>query len=191
MTVKITLFPTRSYSESVVLGDQGYTNDASIFYPLEAQHYSSDVNFNNGKMNYAYPANRLVVTHDVQTFDNEASWSANIKQQMAILAAKSIIIVAKTAIDKGPGTGDSIATAGVYAELVDAGAAFALADVGRTITITGAPTPANNGVFEIIEYVSATNIRYNNINRVAEAAPALSWTITGWEAQTPAQIRAL
>lgn len=190
MTVKITLFPTRSINESVAIGDIGVVNDVSLFYPLEAQHTEVDNNYDSRKPLPAYPYSRLIVTKDEQTFDNEASWSASVKQQLAILAQKNILIVSKTAADK-PGTGDSIAESGIYAELTDAAATFTVADVGRTITIASATTPANNGVFFITGYVSTSKIQYNNTNRVAEAAAGATWNISGWAAQTPTQIRGL
>ncbi len=75
------------------------------------------------------------------------------------------------------GTGDSFAVASGVVTLTDAAAAFVAADVGRSITIAGATTAANNGTFTITSFVSATQVRYSNPSAVAQAYPG-AWSIT-------------
>jgi hypothetical protein len=70
-----------------------------------------------------------------------------------------------------PGTGDTIGGAAPNMTLTDAGGAFQPTDVGLTITIAGATTPANNGTFTITGWTSATVITYTNVAGVAQAFP--------------------
>lgn len=67
------------------------------------------------------------------------------------------------------GTGDSIAfVAGTTYRLTDAGAAFVAGDVGKTLRITGATSPGNNGDF-VITAQTGTTVDYVNAAGVAEA----------------------
>jgi hypothetical protein len=78
------------------------------------------------------------------------------------------------------GTGDSFAlqlTPNGVITLNDAAAAFTPQMVGKYMVITGATTPANNGSFPIVEYVSPTSIKFVNKNGVAEAFTG-SWLAT-------------
>jgi hypothetical protein len=88
---------------------------------------------------------------------------------------------ADEALDKGvqisTGTGDTIGGTAPDMTLTDAGASFTVQDVGRYITIAGAPTGANDGTFLITSYSSGTSIGYENAAGVAEAAPAAAWEI--------------
>lgn len=194
MTVVIKLNPSLDKNISVIVGDHGIPENGSLFFPNENTHaVSGTYGFTQGKgaTEPLLVPNRLVITHNPLTYDNEASWTTSIKEQLAILVAKEKIIVAQTAATKGPGTGDSIAAYNTYAKLTDAGASFDSGDIGRTIILSGAPTGANNGTFIILNVLDGTNLVYNNINRIAEAAPALAWNITGPAGLTPAAIRAL
>ncbi len=74
------------------------------------------------------------------------------------------------------GTGDTFTKAGNVMTLTDAAGLFAPGHVGRTLTIFGATTAANNGLFTITAVVSATQIRYTNAAGVAQAFPG-SWLV--------------
>lgn len=76
----------------------------------------------------------------------------------------------------GTGTGDTIGGTVPDMTLTDSGASFAVADVGRWITIAGATTPANNGTFLISAYTSGTEITYYNASGVAEPFTSGTWT---------------
>jgi hypothetical protein len=76
-------------------------------------------------------------------------------------------------------TGDTIGGTSPNMILTDATATFNATDVGRYITITGATTPANNGVFLINSYTSPTLIGYTNASGVAEAFALGTWSISG------------
>jgi hypothetical protein len=78
------------------------------------------------------------------------------------------------------GTGDSLTfVAGPNTvTLVDAGASFVAADVGRNITIANSPTPANDGTFVVTAYISPTSIGWVNASGATEAAPALTWSMS-------------
>jgi len=67
------------------------------------------------------------------------------------------------------GTGDTIGGAAPNMTLTDAAGLFTAGMVGKTITISGATTPANDGVFTISSYTSPTQIGYQNASGVAEA----------------------
>jgi len=73
------------------------------------------------------------------------------------------------------GTGDSFAFASPTVTLTDAAAPFKASDDGKTITIAGATTEANNGTFTIT-YVSATEVSWSNASGVAEAFPG-TWSL--------------
>lgn len=194
MTVIIKLNPLVERNASIIVGDHGMPENGSLFFPNESAHaVSGTYGFTQGQGSQPpldIPT-RLVITHLPKTYDNEASWNTSVKEQLAALVVKEKIIVAQTAAAKGPGTGDSIAESGIYAKLTDAGASFDAGDVGRTIILSGAPTVANDGTFTVLEVVDANNLIYNNTNRVAEAAPALTWNISGPAGLDAGSIRAL
>lgn len=75
------------------------------------------------------------------------------------------------------GTGDTIGGAAPTMTLTDAAAAFTADMVGRTITIAGSTSPANDGAFPIIGYTSPTVISYTNAVGVAEAF-AGTWVVS-------------
>jgi len=77
----------------------------------------------------------------------------------------------------GNGTGDSISMAGSVATLTDATATFQTSDVGKSITISGATNPGNNGTFTIVSRVSATQITYTNASGVNETS-SFAWQIS-------------
>ncbi len=80
-------------------------------------------------------------------------------------------------------TGDTISGSSPTMTLTDAGATFLPTDIGRYITIAGATTPANNGIFVIAGYTSPTVITYTNAGGVPEAFPGM-WKIQGsWTSQ--------
>lgn len=68
--------------------------------------------------------------------------------------------------------------------IVDAGMAFTAASVGRTLTIAGANTPANNGTYPIVSFVGATSVVIRNPAGVTDAVAAGSTTenpvVTRW-----------
>lgn len=76
------------------------------------------------------------------------------------------------------GFGDTISGTAPTMTLTDAGGGFVETDVGRYITIAGATTPANNGTFKVVSYISSTEIEYTNASGVAEAF-AGSWSFSG------------
>ncbi|MEZ4364684.1 MAG: hypothetical protein R2939_00145, partial [Kofleriaceae bacterium] len=86
------------------------------------------------------------------------------------------------------GTGDTLAKAGSTMTLTDAGAAFTAADIGRPITINGATSTGNRGVYTITAVLSATQLRYTNSAGVAEAFPG-TWIIDGHGGQGGCAVR--
>ena len=66
------------------------------------------------------------------------------------------------------GVGDSFAVAGANVTLTDAAGAFITNNVGQSITIANATSPANNGVF-LVTARTATTITFTNALGVAEA----------------------
>jgi hypothetical protein len=111
--------------------------------------------------------------------------------------------VAEVKLDAGPPIPVASATTGVPAAVVttsgvattfvaangivtitDAGAAFTAASVGRTVTIAGANTPANNGTYVIESFVGATSVRIRNPAGVTDAVIAGTMTenavVTKW-----------
>jgi hypothetical protein len=83
------------------------------------------------------------------------------------------------------GTGDSIAsTSGSEIKtLTDAAGLFTKNDVGKTLVIYGATSPAHNGEFQITAYNSATSISYVNnnvsISTGSESFGSGKWFIVG------------
>jgi len=80
--------------------------------------------------------------------------------------------------EEGPtsGVATTIGGAAPAMTLADAASPFVAADVGRSITIVGATTPANDGTFPITGFTGAGLIAYTNAAGVAEAF-AGTWTI--------------
>lgn len=76
------------------------------------------------------------------------------------------------------GTGDNLTVAGTDVTLTDAGATFSDTDLGRFITIAGATTGTNNGVFQITAVNSSTEVVFTNALGVTEAFPG-TWSIEG------------
>lgn len=74
-----------------------------------------------------------------------------------------------TGPDVQRGVGDSFAFATPVITLTDAAGGFTSALVGRTLTISGATTAANNGRFTITAVPSATTLQYRHPGGVAEA----------------------
>lgn len=72
------------------------------------------------------------------------------------------------------GTGDSFAFATPVVTLTDSEGKFISAMVGGSVTIAGATTPANNGVFTVTGQ-TATTLTWNNASAVAEAFTG-TWT---------------
>jgi hypothetical protein len=77
----------------------------------------------------------------------------------------------------GSGTGDSFSLSGTTVTLTDAGASFVASDVGKTIKISGATTPGNDGEFVITSYISGTQLTYENASGATEAF-AGTWSIS-------------
>ena len=82
------------------------------------------------------------------------------------------------------GTGDTLTfTPGPNTvDLVDAGASFTQADVGKQITLVGSLTPANDGTFVITTVVSATQVTFVNAAGATESFAAGTWTLGGFVA---------
>jgi hypothetical protein len=80
--------------------------------------------------------------------------------------------------DPVAGTGDSFAKALNVITLTDAAGLFTPAMVGLPITIAGATTAGNDGLFFVQSYISPTQITYNNAAGAAEAF-AGTWTVSG------------
>jgi len=77
----------------------------------------------------------------------------------------------------GNGIGDSISMAGSVATLTDSGANFQTSDVGKSITVSGATNPGNNGTFTIVSRISTTQITYTNASGVNETS-GFAWQIS-------------
>jgi hypothetical protein len=73
----------------------------------------------------------------------------------------------------GTGAATSAASAGLVT--VSSLSGVTTADVGRWIWFTGAPDPRENGIFEIVEYVSATSFKIRKANGVG--ATGLAYAI--------------
>lgn len=84
-------------------------------------------------------------------------------------------------------SGNSCSVSGSVVTLTNAGdpnGAFNLGMVGRTVTITNATNPVNNGVFIIRQYISSTQLTYVNASAIAEATSSLIWTISDGDSDT-------
>jgi len=75
------------------------------------------------------------------------------------------------------GTGDTIGGTAPAMTLTDAGASFTAADIGRSITLAGSTTPANDGTFVITAVGSSTEITYTNASGVAESFTSGTWSL--------------
>jgi hypothetical protein len=60
--------------------------------------------------------------------------------------------------------------------ITDSAAAFLSGMVGRSITITGATNPINNGTFTVTRYISATQIEYANVG-ASQAVWVGTWSL--------------
>jgi len=74
------------------------------------------------------------------------------------------------------GTGDQFILSGTTVTLLDLGYTFSGHEVGRSITIAGATSGANNGTFVITDVTSNNMITYTNAAGVAESYTG-TWTI--------------
>lgn len=75
------------------------------------------------------------------------------------------------------GTGDTIGGAPPAMILTKVAGGFAPWMVGKTLTLAGATTPANNGPFTITTYISPTQIGYTNGAGFAEPFPG-TWSVS-------------
>lgn len=77
-----------------------------------------------------------------------------------------------------------VAAADGLVTITDAGAAFTAESVGRTVTIAGANTPANNGTYPIDSFIGATSVVIRNLAGVTDAVSAGTMTenpvVTRW-----------
>jgi hypothetical protein len=112
-------------------------------------------------------------------FDGTLAISINtVASQVTSLVANPVIT---TAVLKA-GVGDSLTFATPTITLVDAAGTFAAGDVGKSIIISGATDPNNNGTFTIASRVSATEITYDNAAGSTETSSfvyRIDLTITG------------
>jgi len=76
------------------------------------------------------------------------------------------------------GAGDSFAQSGSNTTLTDAAGQFGTGWVGKSVTISGATTPANNGTFTITA-VTATTMTWVNASGVTEAFTG-AWRVPGF-----------
>ncbi|MBA3460307.1 MAG: VWA domain-containing protein [Deltaproteobacteria bacterium] len=75
------------------------------------------------------------------------------------------------------GTGDTLTKVANTMTLTDSAGLFNAGQVGRTITIYGATTAANNGLFVVTAVLTAQQLRYTNAAGVAEAFTTGSWIV--------------
>jgi len=117
----------------------------------------------------------------------------DIEEKRLLFRSQVIVAGGVTVPDAASGTGDTIGGTAPTMTLTDAAALFTPDMVGKSITITGATTPANNGTFPIVGYTSSTVISYTNASGVAEAfagdwsVPGANWvvlSVSGGEAPT-------
>jgi hypothetical protein len=89
-----------------------------------------------------------------------------------------------TAIVTTSGVAATFTQASGIVTVVDAGAAFTAASVGRTLTFIGQNNAANNGTFVVESFVGGTSVRIRNPAGVTDAVAAGSWTenpvVTQW-----------
>ncbi|MBV9028050.1 MAG: hypothetical protein JO311_05495, partial [Candidatus Eremiobacteraeota bacterium] len=74
------------------------------------------------------------------------------------------------------GTGTSLAVSSGTVTLTAAASVFTAAHVGRTLVINSATNSANNGIFVVASYVSATQITYANASGVNETS-SFTWSL--------------
>lgn len=87
----------------------------------------------------------------------------------APIPVPSTITGVPTAVTTTAGTATSLTASDGIITVVDAGATFTTASAGRTLTVSGAATGANNGTFPIVEYVGATSVKIRNLSGVTDA----------------------
>lgn len=83
--------------------------------------------------------------------------------------------------------GNSCSVAAGIVTLTNAGdpnGAFNTGMIGRTVTITNATNPVNNGVFPIQTVLSSTQLTYTNVSGITEATSGLTWTISDGDFDT-------
>ena len=88
----------------------------------------------------------------------------------AIIPVAAPVAGAPTAAFTGP--------VGATMTLTDGGASFTFSPDGRFVTIAGATSPANDGVFPVTAVPTPTTVEYTNAAGVAEAAGAATYSIT-------------
>lgn len=89
-----------------------------------------------------------------------------------------------TAVTTTSGAATTFVALNGIVTLTDAGAVFSAASVGRTVTIAGANTAANNGTYPIESFIGATSVTIRNPAGVTDAVSAGTMTensvITRW-----------
>lgn len=118
------------------------------------------------------PAHVELVPRVVQPITATWNWLATVEpvETLAVLFAPwSLYYDDAAAAISIIGNGDTIGGAAPNMTLTDAAGLFTPSIVGANLVITGATTPANNGVFLITGYTSPTVISYSNAAGVAEA----------------------
>lgn len=162
--------------------DTGHTSDEKV--SLWGNSGSSITDADNGNLNHNYDSKRV----------GNGYWWKEWAQ-----AVRSVYMVASTyagyanGLEKwssreknrrlsgsGSGTGDSFSKTGSTITLTDAGAAWVVSDVGKTIKISGATTSGNNGLFVITSRISGTQITYENASGATEAF-AGTWAIADFQ----------
>lgn len=78
------------------------------------------------------------------------------------------------------GLGDSLTLSGTTVTLFDQDAGFTNTITGKYILISGATSPANNGLFQLT-YVNSTSVSWTNAAGVSELGPNLVWYIQNGE----------
>jgi len=96
----------------------------------------------------------------------------------------SVITGVPTAIATTSGVATTFVAVNGIVTITDPAAVFTVASVGRTVTIAGANTPANNGTYPIQSFIGATSVTIRNPNGVTDAVAAGTMTenavITKW-----------
>jgi len=112
----------------------------------------------------------------------------NALDQALDIAGSVSAVDTLTLSDEASGYGKPTANSGSTANItvVSAGVAtiaditgMAADSVGKFITISGATPVGNNGTFLIVEYVSATSVKYSNTSAVVDTSGAISWAERG------------
>lgn len=80
-------------------------------------------------------------------------------------------------VSQASSAGSKTITAGTPVTITDTATAnFSRYMVGNTITISGAPSAANNGTFPVSHFLSPTQLQYTNAAAVTETSSLISWT---------------